>query len=232
MTSWRSEWRVHRVLACSSFAFVLALGCREAARAGFPTKSIVEAATAGSAAVYIDGGPVAFGTALLLPEGSAVSCLHVAKLSRSRIELLIGGKRVPATIVRGQPSTDLVLLSVSEARGKLAGVRAPKWAVRASLQAGEPLVLVGAPFGLHASVLLGAVAHTDRRRTDPDFPHIPFIQTQGLSYPGTSGGAVYRMDGRVIGLNRATYGLAPGTGIGLTLPAETVQAFLDEVGGR
>lgn len=199
--------------------------------AGGPTQKVLAAARARSAAVYHAGVPVPAGSGLVLPGGRILTCLHVVPRSRREnrtdraLTVEIGGVRRTLRAIRFESRFDLALLEIEG--GGVPPSEAFVWAARETLSEGEDVFLYGAPFGLAASFLEGKLSHTGRRDTDPGFPEIPFVQVQGLAYPGTSGAAVYRRDGSVIGILRSAYG-GNETGIGLVIPAGFVRTFLGE----
>ena len=167
------------------------------------------------------------GGGLYLGAGRVLTCQHVIEAIGSRdVRLELQGRTFAARVVYVEPRVDLAYLVFAETE-TLPAAETPVWVDRASLRAGMPVYLMGSPYGWNASLLAGIVSHTDRSRTDPAFAKIPFVQTQGLSYPGTSGAAVYLEDGRVAGINRATFGSRAGTGIGLVIPAGFVRVFLE-----
>ncbi len=185
-----------------------------------------ERASRNAVSIFVDDGPIAVGSGVMVAPGQILTCLHVVRMSRAKIEVKAGDERKRASILHENAAVDLVLLAVDSS----ADFPRVKWVDRGDLKAGIPVFLIGAPYGLENSILRGSVSHIGRKGVDSSFSLIPFIQTQGISFPGTSGAAVYRENGDAIGINRATYGLAPGTGIGLTIPGGVIQAFLKEAG--
>ncbi len=186
------------------------------------------------------------GSGLLLNQaGLVLTCDHIIKqhfiLEGKPARLIFIHQRDqqgPAEFVRGEPETDLALLRWQPTGGLTASpfqldlTSAEAWADGNTVRAGAPALLVGSPYGLSDSVLIGFITNTNRTGTDSEYLNLAFIQTSGLSYPGSSGAAVYLENGRIAGINRATWGWSPGTGIGLTIPAETVRSFLRAPGGR
>lgn len=175
--------------------------------------------------VYSSTAPMAIGSAFAAGAGGrALTCLHVVEEARGVVELEQGGRRFAAKLIHSNRPFDLALLQLEAAPD------APDatWIDQSDLAEGQAVFAVGAPYGLGATYLAGYIARVDRRGADIALPpEASQIQTYGLSYPGVSGAAVYTMEGRILGMNRATYGFAPGTGIGLTTPARYLREFLD-----
>ncbi len=97
-----------------------------------------------------------------------------------------------------------------------------------NLQQGQPILLVGAPYELQKSFLKGFISSPRREQLDLSYPDISFIQTHGTSFPGCSGAGVFLYNGKLIGLNRATYGNSYGNSIGLVIPAKILLEFKDK----
>jgi len=179
------------------------------------------AAEARAVTIFADGGPVGVGTGLIVAPGKVLTCLHVARMSREKLEILFQSERYAAQVNREDPSFDLVILTTDQK------VDGPEIHWANEITPGQDVFLVGAAYGLQNSLFRGYVSYTSRPYTDLDFPSVEFVQTYGISFPGTSGAPVYRSDGASIGINRATYGFAAGTGIGLTIPVRCVKKFLE-----
>jgi S1-C subfamily serine protease len=107
-----------------------------------------------------------------------------------------------------------------------------------SLQAGEWVIAIGAPFNLDSSVSAGIVSATGRTgvlgtRADSSEE---FIQTDAALNPGNSGGPLINLDGQVVGINTAiqTGGMsAVNAGVGFAIPinlARTIAVSLIEKG--
>jgi len=88
---------------------------------------------------------------------------------------------------------------------------------------GTELVHVGCTMGWYDSVSLGIISQTDR--TLESAPGM-FDQTSTMGYPGSSGGGVYLLDGKCIGL--LTRGV--GAGLNFVVPARRMQAWARDTG--
>ncbi len=189
------------------------------------------AARAGARAVSIHAGSssLATGSGFLLDSQTILTCAHVLpdQLSKEAewfAQTSSGNVRILE--VSSPSHFDLRIYKLE--RSLDASPFPPDlWKPREEVKAGESVMTIASPFGLSMSTLYGHVSHTNRTGLDPQFAGVPFLQVQGIGFPGTSGAAVYAEDGRVIGILRASYG---GTsGIGLVIPSGYVVAFLEKV---
>ncbi|MCB1306534.1 MAG: trypsin-like peptidase domain-containing protein [Leptospiraceae bacterium] len=178
-----------------------------------------------SVPIYAGMGPVAHGSGMIVAPNRIVTCLHVAEHAKNDIMIEYEGERRSARLLAQFPPADLALLEAEvEDFGVIEVVGS------GDLRIGQSVFLIGSAYGLTRSFMRGYIGHLDRTGSDVRFPGIPFIQTDRISYPGNSGAGVFTASGAFIGINRASFGFAPGSGIGLTVPARIVVLFLREQG--
>jgi serine protease Do len=162
-------------------------------------------------------------------DGYVVTNYHVVRdATKLTICMSDGGEReLPATLVGGDPSTDVALLKIDERPG----VTYPfiKFGNSADLEVGEWVVAIGSPFQLEATVTVGVVSAKGRQNlqiTDLE----DFIQTDAAINPGNSGGPLINLDGEVIGINTAI--ISPSgayIGIGFAVPSQIASAIMSQV---
>ena len=86
-----------------------------------------------------------------------------------------------------------------------------------TLQVGQWVLAIGAPFGFENSATAGIVSA--KGRTLPDSGYVPFIQTDVPINPGNSGGPLFNMQGQVIGINSQIYSRTGGyMGVSFSIP--------------
>src|SRR3546814_1086627 len=105
----------------------------------------------------------------------------------------------PAEIVGSDPATDLALLKID------ADEQLPFLELGNSDQAevGDWVLAVGNPFGLGGSVTAGIISA--RGRNIQAGPYDDFLQVDASINRGNSGGPLFDLDGKVIGVNTAIY---------------------------
>jgi S1-C subfamily serine protease len=92
------------------------------------------------------------------------------------------------------------------------------------LRVGDPVLAVGNPFGLGHSLSVGVVGGV-RRQLDRDAgPRVAFLQLSIPLNPGNSGGPIFDLSGRVVGLLTGTH--TQGQAIAFAVPAERVAESL------
>jgi S1-C subfamily serine protease len=104
-----------------------------------------------------------------------------------------------------------------------------EWWGKQGIAINDSIFSIASPLGLTRSFLKGYISETERIKFDPQYPEINYIQTYGTSFEGSSGAAVYLYNGKIIGMNRATFGTSYGNSFGLVLPTEFIHVFMDQL---
>jgi S1-C subfamily serine protease len=118
-----------------------------------------------------------------------VTAAHVVEDSTSRfVTVSRRGGSWTGEIVAVDRRHDLAAVRIS---GRPAGAR-PLWQSPrgAKPKAGDQLLLIGSPFGLHGTVTTGVVSRVTRK----------LIQTDAAANPGNSGGPAIDRKGRIVGV--------------------------------
>jgi serine protease Do len=142
-------------------------------------------------------------------------------------EILVGfhdGSRRGAVVVGRDEKTDIALLKVVNGKP----LAAAGFGDSDQAKAGDWVLAIGNPFGLGGSVSAGIISARNRQ-LDAEL-YDDFIQTDAAINRGNSGGPLFDMDGRVIGLNSAMLSPSGGSiGIGFAIPSNTVKTVVDQL---
>jgi serine protease Do len=203
-----------------------------------PTKSLapmLEAVGPAVVSVYAAGvrpdgtdasGPRGQGTGsgfVIEASGLVVTNDHVID-GASGIEVrLPDGRRFEAEVVGRDPATDLALLRLSGAED-LPTVSVGK---SGELRVGDWVVAVGNPMGLQHSATVGIVSGKGRGSLGlyaDSF--IDFLQTDADIAPGSSGGPLFDLKGRVVGINTAVGGVG---GPGFAIPIDQARRVIKQL---
>ena len=96
------------------------------------------------------------------------------------------------------------------------------------LRAGQLVLALGSPLGLHNSVTLGVVSAI-ARQLEPESPMI-YVQTDAAINPGSSGGALVDVRGRLMGINTLILSQAGGDdGLGFAAPGNIVRSVYEQI---
>ena len=147
-------------------------------------------------------------------KGLIVTNNHVIDGADEILVFTTSGKRYAASVVGSDDKTDLAVLSITPD----APLTAVSFGNSDSAEIGDWVMAIGNPFGLGGSVTLGIVSA--RNRNIYSGPYDDFIQTDAAINQGNSGGPLFDMDGKVIGINTAIISRTGGAlGIGFAVPA-------------
>ena len=179
---------------------------------------------------------------ILTADGLILTNNHVVQ-GASSIEVRFNdGTTATATVV-GTTATDD--LAVIKADG-VSGLTPATLGSSADLQVGQPVVAIGSPLGLSATVTSGIVSALNRPvRTASESGQssgqaqdtvINAVQTDAAINPGNSGGALVDMNGAVIGINSAIASLsssqggqAGSIGVGFAIPIDQAKRIAQEI---
>ena len=158
--------------------------------------------------------------------GHIVTNAHVVGSDRE-VQVAIGGRRIGASVRGVEPSVDVAVLTL----GAPAGDSAPLAFAEGDLRVGDPVVAIGAPFGLQGSLSTGVVSGLRRQIDSPNgFAITGVIQTDAALNPGNSGGPLLDLSGRVVGVATqiATEG-GRNEGIGFAVPGSVVRGAARQI---
>ncbi len=126
-----------------------------------------------------------------------------------------------ANILGTDPYSDLAVLSVNSA--PTSEFKPVTIVSSAQLRVGEPVIAIGNPYGLVASLTTGVVSGTGRTITEDSsdgYAIANIIQTSTPINPGNSGGPLLNSVGNVIGITAAI--VSDSQGLGFAIPSNTI----------
>jgi tetratricopeptide (TPR) repeat protein len=180
------------------------LSPQELFRRAAPSVMVVESLdTAGNVTV--------FGSGVVVMSEHVATNRHVVREGVS-FKVEHNGKTWPAKLLKVDPDHDLAELFV-------AGLAAPPVRIRPSstLAVGEKVYAIGAPEGLELTVSEGLISGLRDVNKDR------VIQTSAAISPGSSGGGLFDVQGRLVGIT--TFYLKEGQSLNFALPAEWTLAL-------
>jgi len=97
-----------------------------------------------------------------------------------------------------------------------------------SVQVGDWVLAIGAPYGFEQTATQGIVSA--KGRSLPGENVVPFIQTDAAVNPGNSGGPLFDAEGRVIGINAQIYSQSGGfQGLAFAIPVNVALRVKDQI---
>ncbi len=156
--------------------------------------------------------------------GLIVTNNHVIEGAKEIYVALQNGRRLKATVAGRDAKTDIALLRVQPTKPLVA----LSFGNSDAAKAGDWVLAIGNPFGLGGSVSAGIISARNRQ-LDAEL-YDDFIQTDAAINRGNSGGPLFDMDGKVVGVNSAMLSPSGGSiGIGFAIPSNTVATIVAQL---
>jgi putative serine protease PepD len=168
---------------------------------------------------------------LIDSKGRILTAEHVVAGATSISVTLIDGTRRAARVLGRDAATDIAVLQIDAKGLDLHAI--PLGSIR-SLAVGDPLYVIGNPFGYPRSFSSGLVSALDRTIEAPNgFQVAHAIQTDAALNPGNSGGPVLDARGRMIGvadqIATGATGVGTSTGVGFAVAIDLVESALPQL---
>src|SRR5262245_8216166 len=168
---------------------------------------------------------------LISPDGKIATAAHVVHTMNEVAVEFLGEDPVPARVIASEPRADISIIQASVV---------PRDAVVAKLTdsdpvlVGDPVFIVGAPYGLSHSLSAGIIsARWEPDTVTRDFPLAEFFQTDAVINTGNSGGPMFSRAGELIGIVSHNITKSGGSeGLGFVVTANTVRRLLIEKNRR
>jgi S1-C subfamily serine protease len=161
-------------------------------------------------------------------EGHIVTNYHVVENAEEISVTLADGRVFVATLVGEDPANDLAVIRIQADDGLPAPIQLTD---SDELRVGQFVVAIGNPFGQLGTLTVGVISALGRIIESPDGRFIgEAIQTDAAINPGSSGGPLLDLRGRLIGVNSQIISPSRGSaGIGFAVPANTVQRVVPQL---
>lgn len=157
-------------------------------------------------------------------DGTIATNNHVIDGATEIEVYLSDGSHYPAKLIGSDDKTDLAVLRID------VGHPLPfvEFGDSDTAVVGDWVMAIGNPFGLGGSVSLGIVSA--RNRDIQSGPYDQFIQTDAAINQGNSGGPLFDMNGKVVGINTAIIAQGGASlGIGFAIPGNLARPVIEQL---
>jgi S1-C subfamily serine protease len=164
---------------------------------------------------------------LISSDGKVMTAAHVVHVMDDISVEFLGGETVKARVVASEPAADLSLLQLERVP---AGAKSSPLANSDPIQVGDPVIIVGAPYGLSYSLSAGLISARWKPNTVyKTMPLAEFFQTTATINTGNSGGPMFSSAGEVIGIVSHNISKSGGSeGLGFVVTINTAKKLLLE----
>jgi len=165
--------------------------------------------------------------------GNILTNYHVIE-GAQKLTVSFGGDKVyPATVVGGDPDTDLAVIKINPPPG----ITVVPLGDSDKLVVGQKVLAIGNPFGLDRTLTTGVISGLQRPIRSKPMPGAPTgrpidaaIQTDASINPGNSGGPLLDKFGKMIGINSQILGPSGGSvGVGFAIPVSIAKRIIPQL---
>jgi len=187
------------------------------------TKRVEVATSADEPRAIVDG----LGSGVLISnDGKILTAAHVVQTADVASVEFPDGQEIPARVVGSDVQSDLALLQLKEM---------PKDVAPAMLgdsdkvEVGDQIFVIGAPYGISQTLSVGHLSGRHRLNRNNQSTSVEFLQTDAAINTGNSGGPMFDMEGKVIGIISTIMSHSGGSeGLAFATSANTAKQLLLE----
>ena len=131
-----------------------------------------------------------------------------------------------AELLGRDPKADLAVLKIEPGQTKLTAV---EWGDSDLMRVGDWSIAIGNPLGLGGTVTAGIISAISRDLRGSS-PYVKFLQTDASINRGNSGGPLFNVEGKVIGINTAIISQTGGSiGLGFAIPSNSAKKIVQQL---
>ncbi len=176
---------------------------------------------------HFDGKMISVGSGFIVSsDGYILTNNHVVKGADQIVVRLSDRREFDAKVIGTDPRADIALLKVTAS-----GLPTVMIGNSNDLEPGQWVVAIGSPFNFDHSVTHGIVSYVGRSNLDGGGEeYVPFIQTDVPINRGNSGGPLFNMQGKVVGINSQIYSnTGSSVGISFAIPINIAMNDVEQI---
>ncbi len=161
-----------------------------------------------------------------------VSNHHVVFEAKTLTVVLEDKTEIPGTLLASDERNDVAVikLDLSHLPADKRNLPTVDWADSDKVKTGDWVIAIGNPFNFGGTVTVGVVSHKGRYVPSGMQQDFEFIQHSAQINVGSSGGALFDINGKVIGINNAIITNTGGNiGIGFAIPSNIARQTVDQL---
>jgi serine protease Do len=162
---------------------------------------------------------------IISPDGYVLTNNHVVDGADEITIKLSDRRELEAKVIGTDKESDVALLKVNASSLPTVPI-----GDSSKLKPGQWVVAIGSPFGLDHSITHGVVSYVGRSNGGADQQYVPFIQTDVPINRGNSGGPLFDLDGKVVGINSQIFSNTGGyMGVSFAIPINVAMNTVEQL---
>lgn len=168
---------------------------------------------------------IGFGSGVIVDaKGVILTNYHVVEGADFVEVSLTDGRKFTSKEIAGDPKTDLAIVRIESAKP----LPVIEIGDSDTMEVGDRVLAVGAPFGLTGSVTHGIISAKSRNLKLNVYED--FLQTDAAINPGNSGGPLVNLEGKLIGINSAIKSRSGGfQGVGMAISSNLAKTVMQQL---
>ena len=159
-------------------------------------------------------------------EGIIVTNNHVIEGADEITVIMSDQTEFTAELLGRDPKADLAVLKIEPGQNELTAVQ---WGDSDLMRVGDWSIAIGNPLGLGGTVTAGIISAISRDLRGSS-PYVKFLQTDASINRGNSGGPLFNVEGKVIGINTAIISQTGGSiGLGFAIPSNSAKKIVQQL---
>ena len=162
---------------------------------------------------------------IISADGYVLTNNHVVDGADEIVVKLSDRRELDAKVIGADKESDVALLKVNAT-----GLPTLPIGDSSKLKPGQWVVAIGSPFGLDHSITHGVVSYVGRSNGGADQQYVPFIQTDVPINRGNSGGPLFDLEGKVVGINSQIFSNTGGyMGVSFAIPINVAMNTVEQL---
>ncbi len=162
---------------------------------------------------------------IISQDGIIVTNNHVIEGADEITVILSDETEYTAELLGRDPKADIAVLKINPDKTNLTAV---EWGDSDSMRVGDWTIAIGNPLGLGGTVTAGILSAISRDIGGG--PYVKFLQTDASINRGNSGGPLFNLNGKVIGINTAIVSQTGGSiGLGFAIPSNSAKKIVQQL---
>jgi S1-C subfamily serine protease len=158
------------------------------------TKRVEVAPSSGEPMAVVDG----LGSGVLVSnDGKVLTAAHVVETADVALVEFPDGQQITAHVIGSDVRSDVALLQLTQMPK---GIAPAIIGDSDKVEVGDQIFVIGAPFGIGQTLTAGHLSGRHRLNSTQNAPGVEFLQTDAAINTGNSGGPMFDMEGKVVGI--------------------------------